>query len=152
MKSYSSAFAFRRALEDRLNALSKAEGVDLQRMRRQLAFDRLLVRLFAEGGPPWFLKGGYRCTVRKGFPLLRRNSLNDDLAAIRYPPHHPAQRPRHQYRRHRQAKPLAAFLIYAPPRKKSSQNQPFAPISPPLSLTGYYSAAWCEFNCSEKLS
>lgn len=49
MKSYSTAFAFRRALEDRLNAASKAEGVDLQRMRRQVAFDRLLVRLFAEG-------------------------------------------------------------------------------------------------------
>jgi hypothetical protein len=55
MKSYSTAFAFRRALEDRLNAASKAEGVDLQRMRRQVAFDRLLVRLFAEGNPPWRL-------------------------------------------------------------------------------------------------
>ena len=45
MKSYSTAFAFRRALEDRLNTASKAEGVDLQRMRRQVAFDRLLVLL-----------------------------------------------------------------------------------------------------------
>lgn len=64
MKSYSTAFAFRRALEDRLNAASKAEGVDLQRMRRQVAFDRLLVRLFAEGNPPWRLKGGYALELR----------------------------------------------------------------------------------------
>ena len=64
MKSYSTAFAFRRALEDRLNAASKAEGVDLQRMRRQVAFDRLLVRLFAEGNPPWRLKGGYALELK----------------------------------------------------------------------------------------
>jgi predicted nucleotidyltransferase component of viral defense system len=64
MKSYSTAFAFRRALEDRLNAASKAEGVDLQRMRRQVAFDRLLARLFAEGNPPWRLKGGYALELK----------------------------------------------------------------------------------------
>jgi hypothetical protein len=64
MKSYSTAFAFRRALEDRLNAASKAEGADLQRMRRQVAFDRLLVRLFAEGSPPWRLKGGYALELK----------------------------------------------------------------------------------------
>jgi hypothetical protein len=64
MKSYSTSFVFRRALEDRLNAASKAEGVDLQRMRRQVAFDRLLVRLFAEGNPPWRLKGGYALELK----------------------------------------------------------------------------------------
>jgi hypothetical protein len=64
MKSYSIAFAFRRALEDRLNSAFKAEGVDLQRMRRQVAFDRLLARLFAEGHPPWLLKGGYALELK----------------------------------------------------------------------------------------
>ena len=64
MKSYSTASAFRRALEDRLNAASKAGGVDLQRLRRQVAFDRLLVRLFAEGNPPWRLKGGYALELK----------------------------------------------------------------------------------------
>lgn len=64
MKSYSSAFAFRRALEDRLNSASKAEGIDLQRMRRQVAFDRLLARLFAAGNPPWRLKGGYALELK----------------------------------------------------------------------------------------
>jgi len=64
MKSYSSAFSFRRALEDRLSAASKTEGVDLNRMRRQVAFDRLLVRLFAVGNPSWRLKGGYALELK----------------------------------------------------------------------------------------
>jgi hypothetical protein len=64
MKTYSSAFAFRRALEDRLAAAAKAENIDLQRMRRQVAFDRLLARLFAEGNPPWRLKGGYALELK----------------------------------------------------------------------------------------
>jgi hypothetical protein len=68
MKSYSTAFAFRRALEDRLSAASKAEGVDLQRMRRQVAFDRLLVRLFAEGNPPLAIEG----RLRPGTQIVHR--------------------------------------------------------------------------------
>mgnify|MGYP005858363941 CR=1 FL=1 len=64
MKTYQSAFAFRRALEDRLAAAAKAENSDLQRMRRQVAFDRLLARLFADGNPPWRLKGGYALELK----------------------------------------------------------------------------------------
>ena len=44
---YATAAAFRRALQDRLAAAAKSEGVDLQRIRRQVAFDRLLARLFS---------------------------------------------------------------------------------------------------------
>lgn len=73
MKSYSSAFSFRRALEDRLNAASKAEGIDLNRMRRQVAFDRLLVRLFAEGSPPWRLKGGYALELKLSIARTTRD-------------------------------------------------------------------------------
>lgn len=73
MKSYSTAFAFRRALEDRLHAASKTEGVDLQRMRRQVAFDRLLVRLFAEGCPPWRLKGGYALELKLSIARTTRD-------------------------------------------------------------------------------
>jgi len=64
MKSYANAFSFRRALEDRLAAASRSEGADLQRLRRQVAFDRLLVRLFADGNPPWCLKGGYALELK----------------------------------------------------------------------------------------
>jgi hypothetical protein len=58
-RRYASAAAFRVALETRLKAISQAEGIDLQRLRRQVSFDRLLARLFAEKNAPWLLKGGY---------------------------------------------------------------------------------------------
>ncbi|HEY3439695.1 MAG TPA: nucleotidyl transferase AbiEii/AbiGii toxin family protein [Paludibaculum sp.] len=35
------------------------DQVDLNRLRRQVAFDRLLARLFQEEPTPWALKGGY---------------------------------------------------------------------------------------------
>ena len=41
-----------------------AEGVDLQRMRRSVAFERLLCRLFASGEEEWILKGGYAMELR----------------------------------------------------------------------------------------
>jgi len=66
-KRYATAAAFRRALEDRLKDTARREGVDLQRLRRQVAFDRLLARLFHEAQPrplPWVLKGGYAMELR----------------------------------------------------------------------------------------
>ena len=63
-RSYKTATAFRRALEDRLAAIARSEHVDLQRIRRQVAFDRLLARLFAEGNPPWILKGAYALELK----------------------------------------------------------------------------------------
>src|SRR4029077_17530073 len=66
-KKYATAAAFRRALEDRLQDIAGKEGVDLQRLRRQIAFDRLLARLFQAGRPrtlPWVLKGGYAMELR----------------------------------------------------------------------------------------
>lgn len=58
-KKYENAYAFRRALEDRLNNLSKKEGIALDRLRRKVAFDRLLARLFKNKQSKWLLKGGY---------------------------------------------------------------------------------------------
>jgi nucleotidyltransferase AbiEii toxin of type IV toxin-antitoxin system len=66
-KRYATAAAFRRALEDRLQDIAGKEGVDLQRLRRQVAFDRLLARLFQAAHPralPWVLKGGYAMELR----------------------------------------------------------------------------------------
>ena len=63
-RKYVSAAAFRVALEVRLKKLAKEEGVDLQRVRRQVAFDRLLCRLFALPDAPWVLKGGYAMELR----------------------------------------------------------------------------------------
>lgn len=57
--TYSSAKAFRQALEMRLSQLARLERGDVQKLRRQVAFDRLLARLFALGESRWILKGGY---------------------------------------------------------------------------------------------
>jgi hypothetical protein len=56
---YKTAAAFRTALEDRLAKIAVAENMDLQRLRRQVAFDRLLARLDSVPNSPWVLKGGY---------------------------------------------------------------------------------------------
>jgi hypothetical protein len=63
-QKYASANAFRAALEDRLKKLAQSENIDLQRIRRQVAFDRLLCRLFAKPNAPWLLKGGYAMELR----------------------------------------------------------------------------------------
>ena len=63
-KKYATAGAFRRALEERLKRTSMKEETDLNRLRRQVSFDRLLARLFWDAAPPWFLKGGYTLELR----------------------------------------------------------------------------------------
>ncbi len=64
MKIYRTPEALRHALEDRLLATTRRGGADLPRMRRQVAFDRLLCRLFANPDAPWLLKGGYAMELR----------------------------------------------------------------------------------------
>jgi hypothetical protein len=64
MKKYDNPESFRKALEDRISNIAKKEEVDIQRLRRDVAFDRLLVRLFKMPSPPWALKGGYAMQLR----------------------------------------------------------------------------------------
>lgn len=63
-QKYATATAFRRALEDRLKLIAEKERVVLERLRREVAFDRLLARLFGKEDAPWVLKGGYALEVR----------------------------------------------------------------------------------------
>ncbi len=87
-KRYATAGAFRRALEDRLQDIAMKERVDLQRVRRQVAFDRLLARLFQAAQPrelPWALKGGYAMELRikaarttKDIDLTMRSVVSSD--------------------------------------------------------------------------
>jgi hypothetical protein len=63
-KKYDNSKAFRTALEDRLNRISKLEKIDILRLRRQVAFDRLLARFFSRPSTPWVLKGGYAMQLR----------------------------------------------------------------------------------------
>ena len=62
-RTYATAGAFRRALEERLKATSRTDQIDANRLRRQVSFDRLLA-LFREDPPPWVLKGGYALELR----------------------------------------------------------------------------------------
>ena len=69
-KSYKTAGAFRAALENRLQMRARDEQTDLQRLRREVAFDRFLARIFLRGpkaDSPWLLKGGYAMELRIQF-------------------------------------------------------------------------------------
>lgn len=81
-RQYATATAFRVALEDRLKRVAQEEGIDLQRLRRQAAFDRLLCRLFAAPDAPWLLKGGYAMELRV---KIARTTRDIDLAMRRLP-------------------------------------------------------------------
>ena len=89
-RKYASGAAFRVALEDRLKRIARDESLDLQRVRRQAALDRLLCQLFARRDAPWLLKGGYameRSFLRskvlistvKFLDLSNQQSNSDDL-------------------------------------------------------------------------
>src|ERR1700751_2362259 len=81
-RNYVSATAFRVALESRLKKIAQEESLDLQRLQRQAAFDRLLCRLFAEPDAPWLLKGGYAMELRLS---TARTTRDIDLAMRRLP-------------------------------------------------------------------
>ncbi|MBU0702710.1 MAG: nucleotidyl transferase AbiEii/AbiGii toxin family protein [Chloroflexi bacterium] len=61
---YDAPETFRIALETRLRNTAQSRGTDLQRLRRRVAFERLLARLFVQDDPPWLLKGGYALELR----------------------------------------------------------------------------------------
>ena len=75
---YGSEYAFRVALETRLRNISLQHGIDLQRLQRSVAFERLLARLFAPKQPLWLLKGGYAQEMR--FPNRARSTKDIDLS------------------------------------------------------------------------
>jgi hypothetical protein len=84
-KKYKTETAFRRALEDRLKEISRKEDIAFERLRRQVAFDRLLARFFHSGQSPWLLKGGYAMELRirsarttKDIDLTVRRKLSMD--------------------------------------------------------------------------
>ena len=62
--TYKTATEFRRDLEARLKSIAGASNADLQRLRRKVAFDRFLARLFSAGDSKFFLKGGYAMELR----------------------------------------------------------------------------------------
>lgn len=61
---FKSATDFRRSIEAKLANIAKQSGQDLQRLRRKLAFDRLLTRIFKNQRHCFLLKGGYAMELR----------------------------------------------------------------------------------------
>jgi hypothetical protein len=76
---YASPSSFRQALEARLNAAAVASGMDPGRLRRQVAFERLLARLVSSQ-PTWVLKGGLALELRLG--NAGRATKDLDLATL----------------------------------------------------------------------
>jgi predicted nucleotidyltransferase component of viral defense system len=71
------------ALDARLRAASIEQGIDINRLRRQVAFERLLVRLAADGRDDfgcWILKGGLALELRLANQC--RSTKDLDLALI----------------------------------------------------------------------
>jgi Nucleotidyl transferase AbiEii toxin, Type IV TA system len=58
-QKYLTAQSMRIALEDRLNRMSRDKSIDIMRLRRHVAFDRLLARLFSGHTKDLIVKGGY---------------------------------------------------------------------------------------------
>jgi hypothetical protein len=74
---FATAAEFRQALEDRLRRQSS--GRSLPRLRRMIAIERLLARLFAEGPEaPWVVKGGIGLEAR--YRLAARGTKDLDLS------------------------------------------------------------------------
>ncbi|MBK6432738.1 nucleotidyl transferase AbiEii/AbiGii toxin family protein [Candidatus Amarolinea dominans] len=63
---YATGADFRRALETRLRTLSQRDGAPLARLRKFIAFDRLLARLLYAEPEAWVLKGGLALQLRLG--------------------------------------------------------------------------------------
>jgi len=61
---FKTATDFRKSLESRLKILAMETNENLQRLRRKVAFDRLLARLFSAEEQNFFLKGDYAMELR----------------------------------------------------------------------------------------
>lgn len=77
---YRSAPAFRAALEARLQAQAQSTGRSLQRLRKMVAFDRLLARLLVVAPDRWVLKGALALDFRLG--SRTRSTKDMDLVRL----------------------------------------------------------------------
>ncbi len=63
-KRFSTADAFRQAIEVRLRTEADRRELSVNELRLRFVMERLLARLFAEDHPPWLLKGGFAMDLR----------------------------------------------------------------------------------------
>ncbi len=89
---FKTATDFRKSLESRIQGIAAKTGQDLQSLRRKVAFDRLLARIFSDNKSSFYLKGGYAMELRVAEArvtkdidltcLQRVNNENDLLSEI----------------------------------------------------------------------
>lgn len=77
---YATPRGFARALSDRLKRQSAEEGVDLDRLRKRVAFEQFLARLFEHDPSRWVLKGGYALELRLGGKARATKDIDLDLS------------------------------------------------------------------------
>ena len=77
---YRDAAAFRAALEQRLSNRSRQDGIALGRLRKQVAFERLLARMVRAEPNTWILKGALALDFRLG--RAARATKDMDLGRI----------------------------------------------------------------------
>jgi hypothetical protein len=73
---YSTAGAFRAALEQRLQTTAKETQVPLVRLRKLVVFDRLMARLLIVAPGRWILKGAVALNYRKGAQFRTTKDLD----------------------------------------------------------------------------
>lgn len=78
---YATPRAFARALSDRLKRQAAKAGVDLDRLRKRVAFERFLARLFEHNPSLWVLKGGYALELRLGGKARSTKDIDLDLSS-----------------------------------------------------------------------
>lgn len=78
--TFNTATDFRKSLEARLKNIALAKNENLQRLRRKVAFDRLLARLFSSEEQSFFLKGGYAMELRL---KTARTTKDIDLTSLK---------------------------------------------------------------------
>lgn len=76
------ARSLRASLETRLNERARNERADIQRLRRSVAFERLVARLAADNGK-WILKGGTALEFR--YATRARATRDIDIAYLNVP-------------------------------------------------------------------
>jgi hypothetical protein len=73
---YSTAGAFRTALEQRLQTIAKEKQIPLIRLRKLVVFDRLMARLLVVAPSRWILKGAVALNYRTGVKFRTTKDLD----------------------------------------------------------------------------
>ncbi len=77
--TYQTLGAFRQALEQRLLSLSRETATDLNRLRRRVVFERILIRLVSVQPGMWVVKGGMAVELRLGDSARMTKDLDLNL-------------------------------------------------------------------------